>query len=67
MHEIIDPMKKQAVYAEGKVAFLDGNRRGYNPYRWHIKELASIWLNGWDQAKEDSKVNDRGATIRGNH
>jgi ribosome modulation factor len=59
MHEIINPMKKQAVYAEGKTAFVDGKRRGYNPYRWHNRQLSSIWLNGWDQAKKDSEVKDR--------
>lgn len=56
MHEIIDPMKKQLVYAEGKLAFADGRRRATNPYRWRNKELASIWGDGWDQAKIDNVV-----------
>jgi ribosome modulation factor len=59
MHEIINPMKKQAVYAEGKTAFVDGKHRGYNPYKWRNRQLSSIWLNGWDQAKKDSEVKDR--------
>ena len=45
MHQIIDPMKKQAVYAEGKTAFLEGKRRDYNPYRRGNKELSSIWMD----------------------
>lgn len=53
MPEIINPMKKQAVYAEGKLAFGDGRRRASNPYRWRNKVLASIWADGWDQAKTD--------------
>jgi ribosome modulation factor len=61
MHEIINPMKKQAVYAEGKTAFLDGKRRGNNPYRWRNRQLSSLWLNGWDQAKNDREVKDRRA------
>jgi ribosome modulation factor len=58
MSEFISPMRKQAVYAEGKTAWLDGKRRGNNPYRWHNKELASIWVNGWDQAKKDNQIRD---------
>ena len=42
MPEIINPMEKQAVYAEGKKAFVGGKRRGYNQYRARNKELASI-------------------------
>ena len=59
MHENNDPMKKQVVYAEGKLAFTNGKRRRYNPYRWRNRDLASIWSNGWDQAKKDSEVKDR--------
>lgn len=62
MSEFINPMRKQAVYAEGKTAYLDGKRRGNNPYRWQSKELASIWANGWDQAKRDNQVKDRHLT-----
>jgi ribosome modulation factor len=53
MLEIIDPMRKQIVYTEGKTDFAEGKRRDYNPYRKSNKELSSIWLNGWDQAKKD--------------
>ena len=53
MLEIIDPMQEQAVYTEGKKDFAEGRRRNYNPYRKRNKELSSIWLNGWDQAKKD--------------
>lgn len=63
MTEIINPMKKQLVYAEGKLAFADGKRRGFNPYRWRNKELASIWVDGWDQAKTDNVVKKNRVTI----
>ena len=55
MPEIIDPMEKQIVYAEGKKAFVDGKHRGDNRYRARSKDLASIWRDGWDQAKKDSE------------
>jgi ribosome modulation factor len=58
MQQTIDPMKKQAVYAEGKTAFIAGRRRDYNPYRRGNKELFSIWKDGWDQAKKDDTVKD---------
>lgn len=62
MPEIINPMKKQTVYTEGKIAFVDGKRRGFNPYRWHNKELASIWADGWNQAKKDKEARDHELT-----
>lgn len=55
MQENNDPMKKQVVYAEGKLAFTNGKRRRNNPYRWRNRDLASIWSNGSDQAKIDVK------------
>jgi len=60
MPEIINPMKKQTVYAEGKIAFVDGKPRGFNPYRWHNKELASIWVDGWDHARQAKEADERG-------
>jgi len=56
-------MKKQVVYAEGKLAFAFGSRRASNPYRWRNKELASIWVEGWDQAKTDYAVKKNRVTI----
>lgn len=55
MPEIINPMEKQIVYAEGKKAFVDGKRRRDDRYRARNKELSSIWSEGWDQAKKDSE------------
>ena len=59
MPEIVNPMETQVVYAEGKKAFVDGKRRGYNQYRGRNKELASIWWEGWDQAKKESERDKR--------
>ena len=56
----INPMKKQTGYAEGKTAFVSGKPRGFNPYGWHNKELASIWADGWDHARKVKEANDRG-------
>ncbi len=56
MLEIINPMRERVVYAEGKIDFAQGKRRDYNPYRKNNKELSSIWLTGWDQAKKDHEV-----------
>ena len=56
MYKINDPMKKQVVYAEGKLAFADGKRRRHNPYRWRNRELASIWRNGWDAANRETNA-----------
>jgi ribosome modulation factor len=63
MPEIINPMKKQVVYAEGKLAFAFGSHRGSNPYKRRNKELASIWVDGWDQAKTDNIVKKNRVTI----
>ena len=63
MPEIINSMEKQVVYAEGKLAFADGRRRGSNPYKWRNYELASIWVGGWDQAKTDHVVKENRVTI----
>jgi hypothetical protein len=63
MHEIINSMKKQDVYAEGKAAFVVDELRGFNPYTWRNRELASIWLNGWYQAKKENEVKDRRVAI----
>ena len=62
MSDLINPMQKQSTYAEGKLAFVDGKRRDYNPYKWRDRELASIWRNGWDQAKKDSAARDHNVT-----
>ena len=39
-----------SVYAEGKRAFEEHRLRSYNPYG-ASKELAGLWLHGWDTAK----------------
>ena len=60
MAETINPMKKQTVYAEGKTAFVNGKSHVFNPHRWHNKELASMWVDGWDHAKKAREANDCG-------
>jgi hypothetical protein len=53
--ELIDTQRER-IHAEGKRAFGDGKRRGYNPYSDSDQELASIWWEGWDAAKKDSEA-----------
>jgi ribosome modulation factor len=61
MLKMNDPMKKQVAYAEGKSAFVGGKGRYSNPYRWRNRDLASIWLNGWDQARKDRDAKEKHA------
>lgn len=56
-------MKKQLVYAEGKLAFADGMRRRSNPYRNIHIELASSWWQGWDTAEEESHTDQRNSEV----
>ncbi len=51
MSETINPMKKQAVYAEGKPDFVNGKYRGYNPYTWRFSSLDlpfNFWRHGYN-------------------
>ena len=63
MTEIINPMKKQLVYAEGKLAFAGGMRRRSNPYRNIHIELASSWWQGCDTAEEESHTDQRNSEV----
>jgi hypothetical protein len=54
MPKNITHAKRQAVYAEGRNAFEDGEPRGSNPYFEKNDELKLIWWYGWDTAKKDS-------------
>ncbi|HET9911713.1 MAG TPA: hypothetical protein VFQ13_07480 [Anaerolineales bacterium] len=47
--------KRENVYAEGKLAFDDHKRRGYNPYVRSSLTLAVNWWHGWDTAEEESQ------------
>ena len=46
--------KRKTVYAEGKVAFDEHVRRGYNPHARSNLTLAVSWWHGWDTAAEES-------------
>jgi hypothetical protein len=48
-------MKRILAYAEGREAFEAKRWRAFNPYKDTLKELASNWWNGWDQANAESK------------
>lgn len=42
-------------YAEGKRAFEENKRRGYNPYVSTKQELAMEWWHGWDTGQEENR------------
>jgi hypothetical protein len=45
--------KDHTAFAEGKAAFLDGRRRGSNPYSGK-STFGPAWYAGWDAAWEES-------------
>ena len=53
--EVILPLKRMLAYAEGRKAFEEKRWRAFNPYKDIHEKLASDWLSGWDQSKEESK------------
>ena len=55
----IPDAEKKRVYAEGKRAFQDGKRRGYNPYSANNLALATIWWNGWDTGEEERAAHQK--------
>ena len=46
------------VHNEGKKAFKENRRRGYNPYTTTNQGLAMEWWHGWDTAQEESRGNN---------
>jgi hypothetical protein len=52
----IPAAQKAVIYAEGKQAFTEGQRRGYNPYTANNLAHATIWWHGWDTGEEESSV-----------
>jgi hypothetical protein len=63
MSKLITELERSDVYVEGKKAFADGRRRGYNPYRDSNTELAAIWWQGWDDAKKQSDAHQTNRSI----
>jgi len=59
--KVITRFEIMLVFNEGKRAYSDSKRRGYNPYAdLGHDELSAAWWDGWDNAQAD----DRG---RGNN
>ena len=55
IHKVLTQRELSIVYDEGKKAFEESRRRGYNPYVSTNQELAMEWWHGWDTAAEESK------------
>jgi hypothetical protein len=55
-HRSIPAAQKTVIFAEGKHAFTEGQRRAYNPYTAYNLALAAIWWNGWDTGEEESQA-----------
>jgi hypothetical protein len=60
-------LKRMLAYAEGHEAFEEKRWRTFNPYKGVHEKLASDWLSGWDQAKEESDSQARHVTVNGCH
>jgi hypothetical protein len=58
-YEKITPAKREIVYAEGKLAFDEHKRRGYNPYSASNLTFAVSWWHGWDTAEEEGSKSER--------
>jgi hypothetical protein len=54
MTKFITRLELSHAYGEGKLAFEEKRRRGYNPYVSTKQELAMAWWHGWDTALEES-------------
>jgi ribosome modulation factor len=60
-------LKRMLAYAEGHQAFEEKRWHAFNPYKGMHEKLASDWLSGWDQAKEESDIKARHVTVNGYH
>jgi ribosome modulation factor len=60
-------LKRMLAYAEGHQAFEEKRWRAFNPYKGVHEKLASDWLSGWYQAKEESDIKARHVTVNGYH
>jgi hypothetical protein len=54
LHKMISQVELSHAYGEGRLAFDEKRRRGYNPYASTKQELAMAWWHGWDTAQEES-------------
>ncbi len=55
-HKMITRVELSHAYGEGRLAFDEKRRRGYNPYASTKQELAMAWWHGWDTAQEESNI-----------
>lgn len=53
---VITKYELMNAYSEGKRAYYEGKRRGYNPYAdiGH-EQLATAWSSGWDAAQDETQ------------
>lgn len=49
--ENITYAQRESVYAEGELAFEEGQLRVCNPYTASSSTLEQIWWNGWDHGR----------------
>ncbi len=48
--------QRESAYAEGEVAFKQGQRRVCNPYATGNPTLEQVWWNGWDHSRRIDKL-----------
>lgn len=54
--QFISRLELMQAFSEGKRAYYDGKRRGYNPYvDIGHEQLASTWFSGWDAAQDETQ------------
>lgn len=55
-NETITHAQRENAYAEGELAFKQGQRRVCNPYAAGSPTLEQVWWNGWDHSRRIDKL-----------
>jgi hypothetical protein len=53
---VITHAQRESAYAEGELAFQQGERRVCNPYAAASPTLEQVWWNGWDHSRRIDKL-----------
>lgn len=54
--EAITHTERESAYADGELAFKQGQRRVCNPYATDSPTLQQVWWNGWDHGRRIDKL-----------
>jgi hypothetical protein len=53
---IVTHAQRESAYAEGELAFKQGEGRVCNPYAATSPTLEQVWWNGWDHSRRIDKL-----------